>query len=137
MNEDDCIFCKIVRNEIPSKVVYEDDRNLAFLDIYPILKGHTIVIPKNHYKNLEDIPESSFLETYKVVKKIAKLLHDKLEIEGYNVLQNNFRAAGQVIPHFHIHIIPREKNDKRFDIKIPRKQATEEELEEILKIIKK
>lgn len=137
MSETDCIFCMIVKKKIPSKILFEDEKTLAFLDIYPIFKGHTIVIPKKHYKNLEDIPENDLTETFKVVKDLAILIHNKLEIDGYNILQNNFEAAGQLIKHFHIHIIPRSKNDGRFELKIPREQASEEELNKILNLLKK
>ena len=95
MKSEDCIFCKIAKKEIPSKIVFENDLNLAFLDISPLSKGHTIVIPKSHYATLEVIPEYELSELYKVVKKIAMMIHDKLQIDGYNILQNNFTAAGQ------------------------------------------
>lgn len=117
-------------------MIFENEKNLAFLDIYPIFKGHTIVIPKRHYQNLEEIPEIELSEIYKVVKELATLIHKKLKIDGYNILQNNFEAAGQVIEHFHVHIIPRSRNDGRFKLKIPREQATEEELNGILKLLK-
>lgn len=136
MNDDSCIFCNIVNREIPSKIIYENDLILAFLDIFPILEGHTIVIPKNHYQNIEDIKESDFMELFKVVKLLAVHLHSKLNLEGYNILQNNFKAAGQEINHFHVHIIPRMNNDERFKLKIPRNQATETELDRIFRILK-
>lgn len=136
MKEKECIFCKITNREIPSKIIYENDLNLAFLDISPISKGHTIVIPKNHYFNLEDIPNNELTELYKVVKKIAIQIHKKLKINGYNILQNNFTAAGQVIKHFHVHIIPRNFDDGKFRLKIPRDQASEVELNEIQNILK-
>ena len=136
MNESDCIFCQIVEKKIPSKVLYEDEKNLAFLDIYPIFKGHTIIIPKKHYHNLEEIPEIELAETYKVVKELATLIHKKLKIDGYNILQNNYEAAGQVIQHFHVHIIPRSKNDGRFKLEIPREQSTDEELNNILNTLR-
>ena len=134
MNED-CIFCQIVKKKIPSKNIFEDERYLAFLDIFPISNGHTIIVPKKHYRNLEDIPEQELAEVIKIVKKIAVLIHKKLKIDGYNVLQNNFESAGQEINHFHVHIIPRDKNDQKFKLKIPRNQATEEELENTLKLL--
>ena len=137
MVDNDCIFCQIAEKKIPSKILYEDEKNLAFLDIYPIFKGHTIVIPKTHYLNLEEIPETELIETYKVVKELATLIHTKLEIDGYNILQNNFEAAGQVIQHFHVHIIPRSKNDGRFKLIIPREQASDEELTKVLNILRK
>jgi len=136
MKDENCIFCKIIKREIPSKIVFENDLNLAFLDISPISKGHTIVIPKNHYFTLEDIPDHELTETFKVVKKISMRIHQNLQINGYNILQNNFAAAGQVINHFHIHIIPRSFDDDKFRVKIPRNQASDEELNEILVKIK-
>jgi histidine triad (HIT) family protein len=136
MKDANCIFCKIIKRDIPSNIVFENDLNLAFLDIAPISKGHTIVIPKNHYSNLEDIPDHELVETLKVVKKIAVTIHHSLQIDGYNILQNNYAAAGQVINHFHVHIIPRSYNDGKFTLKIPRDQASDEELKEILRILK-
>ncbi len=136
MKENDCLFCKITDKEIPSKILFENEIILAFLDISPISKGHTIVIPKNHYSNLEDIPNYELTEVYKEVKNLAKKIHENLKIDGYNILQNNFAAAGQVIEHFHIHIIPRNYDDEKFRIKIPRTQASEEELNEVYKILK-
>ena len=135
MNED-CIFCQIIEKRIPSKIVFEDESSLAFLDIFPISNGHTIIVPKKHYRNLEDIPEQELADIYKIVKKVAVLIHNKLKIDGYNILQNNFESAGQEINHFHVHVIPREKNDQRFKIKIPRFQATEQDLENTLKKLK-
>ena len=135
MKDIDCIFCKIVEGKIPSKIVFEDDHNLAFLDISPISRGHTIVIPKNHYFTLEDIPDRELKDVFQVVRKIAKVIYQKLQIDGYNILQNNFAAAGQVIKHFHIHIIPRIFDDNRFKVKIPRNQASDEELNDVLSIL--
>ena len=135
MKKKDCIFCKITIKEIPSKIIFENNLNLAFLDISPISKGHLIVIPKNHYSNLEDIPDYELTELYKLVKQLATKIHKKLKIDGYNILQNNFEAAGQVIKHFHVHIIPRNLEDEKFKIKIPRTPASEEDLEEIWRIL--
>ena len=136
MNVEDCIFCKIVKKEIPSKVVFENEKSLAFLDIFPINEGHTVVIPKNHYKNIEDIPEDELTELFKVIKNIAILIHKQLKIDGYNILQNNFEAACQIIMHFHVHIIPRNKTDEKFKLKIPRDQASEEDLDKMLNLLK-
>lgn len=133
MKNEKCIFCKITRKEIPSKIIFENDLNLAFLDISPISKGHTIVIPKKHYITLEDITDYELNELYKTVKIIATLIHEKLDIEGYNILQNNFSAAGQAVKHFHVHIIPRNIDDDTFRVKIPRNQANESELNTVLK----
>ncbi len=135
IKDDKCIFCKIIEKSIPSKILFESDKNLAFLDIFPVSKGHTIVIPKNHYKNLEEIPNNELSELFEIVKRVSILIHKKLKFDGYNILQNNFRAAGQVVNHFHVHIIPRSKEDGKFKLFIPKKQAKEEELNQILRII--
>lgn len=94
-----------------------------------------IIAPKNHYQNMEDIPDNDLIKVFKVVKILAKKIHEKLNIEGYNILQNNFEAAGQVINHFHVHIIPRTTNDERFKMKIPRHQIEEKELDEVLALL--
>jgi len=125
-----------VEKKIPSKIISENNFTLAFLDIFPVSKGHTIVITKNHYRNLEEIPNDDLTSLFIEIKRIATLIHKKLNIDGYNILQNNFKAAGQAINHFHVHIIPRSENDARFSMRIPREQTNEKELEEVLKIIK-
>lgn len=135
VNDEECIFCQIVKKKIPSQILFESDTNLAFLDIFPVSKGHTIVVPKNHYNNLEDIPVNELTELYETVKSLSSLIHKKLKIDGYNILQNNFRAAGQVINHFHVHIIPRSREDGKFQLLIPREQSKEDELNQILKAI--
>ncbi|TKJ21942.1 MAG: HIT family protein [Promethearchaeota archaeon Loki_b32] len=136
MKEKDCIFCKLTEREIPSQIIFENELDIAFLDIFPISEGHTIVIPKKHYSNLEYIPDYELTELFKVVKKLAIMIHKKLKIDGYNILQNNFTAAGQVINHFHVHIIPRNFDDEKFRIKIPGNQSSEEELNKIYRILK-
>lgn len=135
MREKECLFCKIIGKKIPSIIVHEDNQTLGFLDIFPISKGHTIVIPKNHYSTLEDIPEHILGDVFKAVKVLAAKIHKKLKIDGYNILQNNFPASGQVVKHFHVHIIPRNVDDNKFKFKIPRNQATEEELNEVLRAL--
>jgi len=134
--QQDCIFCKIVKKEIPSKIIFEDGNNIAFLDIFPISQGHSIVIPKKHYNTIEDIPDEDLSDLFRVVKYVAQLLKLKLNLEGYNILQNNFNVAGQVVKHIHVHIIPRSNNDKRFQMKIPREQAPEGALEDVLTLLK-
>lgn len=136
LKDENCIFCQIVEKKIPSQILFENDTNLAFLDIFPVSKGHTIVIPKNHYYNLEDMPDTELNALFGIVKKISGLIYRKLDIDGYNILQNNFRAAGQLVNHFHVHIIPRSKGDGKFQLLIPREQSKEEELKQVLKAIK-
>lgn len=108
---DDCIFCKIVKGDIPSEKIYENDLILAFLDISPINFGHTLVIPKNHYVNIYETPENVLSEMIKVVKRIAVVLKNTLGSDGLNIGMNNDVAAGQVVMHAHIHVIPRVMND--------------------------
>ncbi|MHA1194477.1 MAG: HIT family protein [Promethearchaeota archaeon] len=135
MVESECIFCGIIKKRIPSKIIYEDEFSMAFLDIFPISRGHTIIVPKKHYANLEEIPDNELGNLIVVVKKIANILRKKLNFDGYNILQNNFKAAGQDIFHIHFHIIPRTCNDNKFYLQIPKQQASEEELDEILELI--
>lgn len=136
MNKEECIFCKLIKKEIPSIVLYENNNTIAFLDIFPISQGHTIVIPKMHYTNLETIPIKILGAVMESVKIVSNLIYKNLNINGYNIIQNNFKAAGQVINHFHVHIIPRSIKDEKIKLLIPREQATEDELRKTLKIIK-
>ncbi|MEM4499755.1 MAG: HIT family protein [Candidatus Woesearchaeota archaeon] len=107
----DCIFCKIVKGELPSYKVYEDEKVLAFLDIKPANYGHILVIPKEHYNNILDIDEEDLIALISACKKISSVIASVLEPDGINILQSNNPAAGQVINHFHIHIIPRNQQD--------------------------
>lgn len=136
MREVGCIFCKIIERKIPTKIIFEDEENLAFLDIFPISRGHTIIIPKSHYPTLEDVPDHELCKLFEVVKKISKSIHEKLEIDGYSILQSNFSADGQLINHFHVHIIPRSLNNGKFGVKIPRNHASEVELDKVLNGLK-
>lgn len=106
----DCIFCKIIKGEIPSYKVYEDDDTLAFLDIQPVNPGHTLVVPKQHFENLEAIPEDMLCKVMSAVKKVGKTIKDNIA-PSYNIQENNDSVAGQVIPHIHWHVIPRQVND--------------------------
>ena len=105
----DCTFCKIINKEIPSDIVYEDKDTIAFLDINPVNKGHTLVLPKEHYENLFDVPEDILSNTMKIVKKIAVALSKYSD--GVNLGQNNRRPAGQLVDHIHFHVIPRFSGD--------------------------
>ncbi len=101
-----CTFCKIVRKEAPASSVYEDDKVIAFLSIQPINIGHTLVVPKKHYENIYEIPEEEVAHLYKIVKKVAYAVKNAVSAEGIRIVQNNGTAAGQVIFHLHVHIIP-------------------------------
>ena len=107
----DCIFCKIVRGELPCTKVYEDDAVLAFLDIGPIIKGHTLVIPKEHFDPIMETPPHVLHRLIDVVREIAAAQVAGLDAEGVNVTQANGSVAGQVVPHLHFHVIPRFASD--------------------------
>jgi histidine triad (HIT) family protein len=106
---DNCIFCAIAGGRAPAVVVYEDARTLAFLDIHPSARGHTLVIPKAHYDSLYDVQDGDgIVET---LARVARGLRDALQPEGLNVMQANGRAAGQTVSHLHFHLIPRWSGD--------------------------
>ena len=109
---ENCIFCKIVKEEIESEKVYGDDNFIGILDIDPKAEGHTLIIPKNHYATLLDMPNSLGNEFIEAIKKVALKLIDEKKAEGFNVLINNFEIGGQLVPHLHAHIIPRKKDDR-------------------------
>ena len=106
-----CIFCKIIKGEIPCTKVYEDNEVLAFLDIGPVNKGHTLVMPKQHYETLFDIPDDLLCAVSKAVKKLSKAVKEGTGCGGLCILQNNFKVSGQLVPHYHAHIMPRLEND--------------------------
>jgi len=106
-----CVFCQIISGKIPSYKVYEDDAVYAFLDIAPVNYGHTLVVPKEHYANMETIPEDVLCQLMTAVKKVGKAIKEGLGVAGYNIAENNDPIAGQVIPHIHFHIIPRRRDD--------------------------
>ena len=112
---EDCIFCKIIRGEIPSAKVLETDDVLAFLDINPVSKGHTLVIPKSHYESFPEIPVDIFAHLAEALQKIGTAVKSQLNSAGFNILLNNDRAAGQLIDHSHFHLIPRNEADGVMD----------------------
>ena len=105
--KNDCIFCAIAAGEIPSFKVYEDDLVVAYLDINPFTKGHTLVIPKAHSQDLLETPDETLAAIIARVKKVAAHLKAALPCDGINILQNNGEAAGQTVRHVHFHIVPR------------------------------
>ena len=123
-----CIFCQIIKKEIPARIVYEDAKFLAFLDIEPNTHGHTLVIPKNHADNFTSMSSVAAAELIQVVHKIAPQLVEVLDADGYNLAINNGRAAGQLVDHAHWHIIPRWTDDNL--IHWPHSQIAKEKLEE-------
>lgn len=108
----DCIFCKIADGEIPSATIYEDEEFRVILDVGPAAKGHALILPKKHYADLIDLPEETAAHAMVLAKKVITKMKDVLKCDGYNVVQNNGRAAGQTVFHFHMHLIPRMEGDK-------------------------
>ena len=111
MKDANCIFCKIANGEIPSRTVYEDEQFRVFLDLGPATRGHALVVPKDHYADLFAIPEDVRAKAAQTAQKVGASLKEKLQADGVNIVQNNGAAAGQTVDHFHIHIIPRYKDD--------------------------
>ena len=129
-----CIFCKIIAGEIPSYKVYEDEQTLAFLDINPVNPGHTLVVSKKHFANIEEADEQSLCQIMNIVKKIGANLKQNLGAAGYNILENNDPIAGQIVPHLHFHVTPRIEND---GLELwPQKKYEPGEAESVLKKIK-
>ena len=108
---DDCIFCKIIRGEIPSRKIYEDEHTLSFMDVAMDVDGHILAVPKAHVKNILDCDPDTLTHLMNTVKNISNQLVDKCGYDGVNLLNASDESAGQSVPHFHIHIIPRKKDD--------------------------
>ena len=113
---DDCIFCRIVEGKVRSWKVFENNRVLAFFDINPVNEYHTLVIPKNHYVNIFEIPENELLEVMKVVKRLAIIFNNKLGINNVQIINCSGVDAQQDVFHAHFHIVPRKKGDQN-DVK--------------------
>ena len=134
MRDDNCIFCKIVNGDIPSKMLYEDGEFKVILDLGPATKGHALILPKNHYRTLYELPDDMASKVMLLAKKMASQMTDKLECDGFNLVQNNGEAAGQTVFHFHLHLIPRYNGDGQ-TLGWKEQELTADELEEIRKII--
>lgn len=111
MKKDDCIFCKIANGEIPSRTIYEDEKFRVILDLGPATRGHALVLPKEHFANVFELPEDWCRDAFVLAKRMAAQMTQKLGCVGFNLVQNNGEAAGQTVPHFHIHLIPRYEDD--------------------------
>jgi histidine triad (HIT) family protein len=126
---DSCIFCKIANGEIPSNTIYEDDKFRVILDNGPATKGHALVLPKEHYANLFEMPQDLLADAAVVAKKVATNIKEKLSCDGLNLVQNNGETAGQTVMHFHLHIIPRYENDGQHILWNPTSPSAEELVE--------
>ena len=111
MKDENCIFCKIANGEIPSKTLYEDEEFRVILDLGPAAKGHALILPKNHFADLYELPEDTASQVMLLAKKMVAQMTEKLHCDGFNLIQNNGEAAGQTVFHFHMHLIPRYKDD--------------------------
>lgn len=111
MKDDNCIFCKLANGEIPTATLYEDDEFRVILDLGPATKGHALILPKEHYANIYEIDEEVAGRAFQLAKRMVTKLTEVLGCDGYNIVQNNGEAAGQTVFHFHMHLIPRYKND--------------------------
>ena len=136
MKKDDCIFCKIAAGEIPSRTLYEDDDVIVIMDLNPTSKGHSLIIPKDHYRNLYDIDDAVACKVIRIAKKMALCMRDALHCDGFNILQNSEETAGQTVFHFHMHLIPRYKDADNNMLKFTSVSFTDEELDKIKNDIK-
>ena len=129
-----CIFCRIASRKSDSNIVYEDEKYIGFLDIYPFSKGHTLVCPKDHGETIWDMNEEAIAELFRVASKVSKAVVAAVGADGFRFVQNNGEAANQVVAHVHVHVIPVRMEDKgRF---VERKRFTAEEMEETARLIR-
>lgn len=126
MMDDNCIFCKLANGVFPTNSIYEDGDFKVILDNSPATKGHALILPKNHYKNIYELPEETAGKAFVLAKKLACSMTDKLHADGFNIVQNNNEVAGQTVFHFHMHLIPRYENDNQEILWNPTSPSPEE-----------
>ena len=136
MNDDSCVFCRIVQKQSPANIVYEDQSVLAFLDINPLNEGHTLVIPKERHKDIFEIPAELLAYLHSVSKRIAIAVKETTKADGISIFQQNGKAADQEISHLHIHVVPRYEGQRmgRFS---ERPNVDREKLEQVAMNIKR
>ena len=136
MKKDDCIFCKIANNEIPSATIYENSDFRVILDIAPASVGHALIITKEHYNDIYDMDADTAAKLFSLGTAVARALKDQLQCDGLNIIQNNGEAAGQTVRHFHMHLIPRYIGDQ-VNFSWDPKESDSIELAELAKLIRK
>lgn len=134
--KDDCIFCKLANGVFPTNSIYEDEDFNVILDVGPATKGHALILPKEHYANIYELPEEKAGKVMILAKKLATKMTDRLGADGFNLVQNNGTCAGQTVFHFHFHLIPRYENDGQNMLWNPTSPSAEE-LTEIKNILTK
>lgn len=133
----DCIFCRIIAGDLPCVKVYEDKDVVAFMDIGPVVKGHTLVAPKIHHENIMTVPVAVLKKAIAAVQKVAQAQENGLKADGVNITQANGKIAGQVVPHIHFHVIPRFTNDGHSWNSPQKKYEGGEEMEKFARAIRK
>ena len=133
MSNSVCIFCKLANGEIPTNAIYEDDNFKVILDMSPATRGHALILPKQHAANIYELSEETAGEVFKLAKKMATVMTEKLGCDGFNIVQNNGETAGQTVFHFHMHLIPRYKDDNQ-RIGWKPMESSKEDLEAITKL---
>lgn len=133
---ENCLFCKIINGEIPSTKVYEDEHVFAFMDIMPLSKGHTLLIPKQHCKDLFEMPEEVAGNLYKAAPKVANAIKNAFNPIGLNTVNNNGAAAGQTVFHFHLHLIPRYNDTEGLNVQWNAKNGDLVEIAQVAEQIK-
>lgn len=126
MLDDSCIFCKIIKGDIPSNTIYEDEDFKVILDVGPVAKGHALIIPKDHYQDFYELPEELAVKAIKIAKEQMVKITEALKCDGFNVLQNNKEIAGQTVLHYHMHLIPRYEGGQELFAYTPLKFSPEE-----------
>ena len=135
--DSNCIFCKLANGVFPTNFIYEDEDFKVILDANPATKGHSLILPKKHFKNILDADEEILKKALPLAKKLSNKLIDVLKCDGVNVLQNNNEAAGQAVFHLHIHLIPRYKDEKEHIISWKPNKFSDDEMKNIAESLKK